>query len=152
MEISVLFDNKTEEKSFREKFFEDISKILFENVKVENDFLEISLLILDDEGIREINRLYRGIDNPTDVLSFPMNPEESIAEHMLGDVVISMDKIKKQAEEAGISFERELAYLYIHGILHLLGYDHELSESEETIMFDLQERILEQVIDAGICS
>ncbi|WP_273265015.1 rRNA maturation RNase YbeY [Flexistipes sinusarabici] len=152
MEISVLLDNKTDEDLFSGDFFEDISKILFDNVKAENDFIEISLLILDDAKIREINRLYRGIDKPTDVLSFPMNPEESAAKYMIGDVVISADKAKKQAEDADISFERELAYLYIHGLLHLLGYDHELSEAEEKIMFDLQENILTQVIEAGICS
>ncbi|TYB32607.1 MAG: rRNA maturation RNase YbeY [Flexistipes sinusarabici] len=152
MEISVLLDNKTDEDFFSGNFFEDISKILFDNVKAENDFLEISLLILDDAKIREINRLYRGIDKPTDVLSFPMNPEESVAKYMIGDVVISADKAKKQAKDAGISFERELAYLYIHGLLHLLGYDHEISEAEEKVMFDLQENILTQVIEAGICS
>jgi probable rRNA maturation factor len=145
-------DNKTEEDFFSENFFVDISRILFDNVKADNEFLEISLLILDDATIREINRLYRGIDKPTDVLSFPMDSERSAAKYMIGDVVISVDKVKKQAEDAGISFERELAYLYIHGLLHLLGYDHELSEAEEEAMFDLQEKILMQAIESGICS
>ena len=89
---------------------------------------EIELLLCDDAAIRELNREYRGIDRPTDVLSFPLT--EAIPGTPLGSIVISLDHVERKARELGHSEEDELALLFIHGLLHLLGYDHETDEGE----------------------
>lgn len=113
--------------------------------------VEVSLTIVDNQQIQEINREYRDIDRPTDVLSFPLyEPDEEfvLAEEeeylSLGDIVISMPQAQKQATEYGHSLEREVAFLAVHGFLHLLGYDHE-TEAQEKEMFAKQEQILEMV-------
>jgi len=108
---------------------------------------EIYVTATDNNGIRELNNTHRGIDAETDVLSFPLytrgelltecRPEKMI----LGDIFISVEKAESQAAEYGHARERELAFLTVHGALHLLGYDHELAE-DEAIMTDKQERIL----------
>lgn len=123
--------------------------------------VEVNVLLTDNEGIQEINREQRKIDRPTDVLSFPMiefqKPEEFqlVEEHpedyfnqdtgelLLGDIVISVDKVYEQAQEFGHSAERELAFLVAHSMLHLSGYDHE-EEAERLVMESKQEEILQQ--------
>lgn len=123
--------------------------------------VEVNVLLTDNEGIQEINREQRKIDRPTDVLSFPMiefsEPEEFqlVEEHpedyfnqdtgelLLGDIVISVDKVYEQAQEFGHSAERELAFLVAHSMLHLSGYDHE-EEAERLVMESKQEEILQQ--------
>lgn len=114
---------------------------------------EVSLSITDNEGIRVLNRENRNIDRPTDVLSFPMLAvedgvliieDEDIMDDMvfLGDIVISMEKAIEQASSYGHSLDRELGFLTVHSMLHLLGYDHEEGEREESEMFKKQEEIL----------
>ncbi|MBE7048928.1 MAG: rRNA maturation RNase YbeY [Ruminococcaceae bacterium] len=114
---------------------------------------EVSLSITDNEGIRNINREQRQIDKETDVLSFPMLTVEDgtlIVEDedinddcvFLGDIVISLPKAQSQANEFGHSLERELGFLTVHSMLHLLGYDHENSPDEELEMFQKQEAVL----------
>ncbi len=88
---------------------------------------EVELVLTDNEEIRLLNEQYRGIDKATDVLSFPL---EDVAHMPLGTVVISIDKVKEKAQELGHSEEAELALLFIHGMLHLLGYDHEVDDGE----------------------
>jgi len=109
---------------------------------------ELTVLITDDERLRELNRRYRGVDSPTDVLAFGGRAEGFVeapgAAIYLGDVVISYPHVLAQAEEQGHSPERELALLVIHGVLHLLGYDHTTPE-EEAIMWARQEAILREV-------
>ena len=114
---------------------------------------EISVTLTDNLGIHELNRDFRGIDRPTDVLSFPLfdgefptEIEEDGEKHKipLGDIVVSMEKALEQATEYGHSFERELAFLCVHSVLHLLGYDHERSEEEEKDMFRRQNEILDE--------
>lgn len=109
---------------------------------------ELSVTFTDNENIHVLNREYRGVDRPTDVLSFPMysfadgdvpEDEEIVS---LGDIVISVEKAREQAEEYGHSFRREIAFLAVHSVLHLLGYDHEISEEDEKEMFDLQDKIM----------
>lgn len=124
---------------------------------------EVNLLLTDDEAIHEMNREHRHIDRPTDVLSFPMieyeipgdlsGIEESAdafdpgtGELMLGDIVISKDRVIAQAEEYGHSVRREYAFLIAHSMLHLLGYDH-MDEDERKVMEDRQREIMEK---AGI--
>jgi len=93
---------------------------------------EVSIVFTDDEYIGELNRQYRGIDSPTDVLSFAQHEGEAMPdmeeEDLLGDVVVSLPAAVRQAEEYGHGLQRELVYLTVHGILHLLGYDHQDSE------------------------
>ncbi|MEH6941212.1 rRNA maturation RNase YbeY [Bacillus sp. JJ722] len=111
---------------------------------------EVSITFVDNEEIREINREFRGKDAPTDVISFAMEEmgEDEIAiiggdtTRVLGDLIISIDRAKEQAEEYGHSFERELGFLALHGFLHLLGYDH-IEKEDEIVMFSKQKEILE---------
>ena len=116
---------------------------------------EISILLVDNETIRELNRDYRDKDSATDVLSFPL--EENVegtgepeviggpAERMLGDIVISVERTVEQAAEYGHSIERELAFLAVHGLLHLLGHDHETNEADQKIMQAEENRILTEL-------
>lgn len=119
---------------------------------------EVSITIVDNNRIHEINREYRSIDRPTDVISFAIedNDEEDFEiffdeemkeeldlPRLLGDIFISIDKAEEQAEEFGHSFDREIGFLAVHGFLHLNGYDHQ-TEEEEKEMFTLQEEILEE--------
>ncbi len=105
-----------------------------------------NVIIIDNEQIHRINKEYRGIDRPTDVISFALEDDETFIKtdkRILGDIYISIDKARQQAEEYGHKLLRELCFLTIHGILHLLGYDHMTKEDEE-VMFGLQERILSE--------
>ncbi len=110
---------------------------------------ELSVTFVGLDEIHEMNREYRGVDRPTDVLSFPQfeDLEEEIpevGEICLGDVVICREKAEEQAEEFGHSFERELVYLFTHSVLHLLGYDH-MEEDEKKVMRQREEEIMEQI-------
>ena len=115
--------------------------------------IEVSVTFTDNEGIRELNRKFRNIDRPTDVLSFPLfdytgeSEEPPVDEFvgMLGDIVISLEQAKKQAEEFGHSFEREAAFLTVHAMRHLLGYDHEAGGDEEADMRRRQREILDRM-------
>ena len=112
---------------------------------------EVSVTFVDNERIRELNAEFRGIDRETDVLSFPIgddggfevNPDNDAI--ILGDIVVSLEKAKEQAEEYSHSFKRELAFLITHSLFHLLGYDHVDGGEEEKIMFAKQERVLERL-------
>ena len=109
--------------------------------------VEVSVVLADDEYIHHLNRQYRGKDCPTDVLSFALNEGEEPAfidgpeEVLLGDIIISIETAARQAEEYGHSLERELAYLTVHGVLHLLGYDH-IIEDDKKEMRKEEEHIL----------
>ena len=105
-----------------------------------------SVIFINDEEIHKINKEYRGIDRPTDVISFAFNDNGSLDGpiNMLGEIYVSIDRMKEQAVEYGHSEKRELSFLCIHGLLHLLGYDHTLGEKEEKEMFDLQREILNE--------
>jgi len=106
---------------------------------------EISVVLTDDDGIRELNRDFRGVDEASDVLAFGVEGEGFVlspeAYHYLGDVIISYPRAVVQAKEAGHSVEDELKLLVVHGVLHLLGYDHE-DEEGEALMWKKQEEIL----------
>ena len=126
------------------KELEDVKNVI--NIAIKNqklDNLEFNIIIVDNNYIHKLNRDYRNIDRPTDVITFALEDYEDIKlEHrMLGDIYISLDKARSQAEEYGHSFKREICFLAVHGFLHLLGYDHMTKEDEEE-MFSLQELIL----------
>lgn len=112
---------------------------------------EVSVTFTDNKGIHALNREYRNVDRPTDVLSFPLSDGEDYDTDgdavLLGDIVISLERAQTQAEEYGHSFEREVAFLTVHSMLHLLGYDHETSPEDERDMFARQDEIL---ISAGM--
>ena len=131
--------------------YEEIYSLLvdktFKHLKLKFDPI-ISVSLVDNEFIHQINRDYRGIDRPTDVISFAFLDNEdrnaiykSKEPVCLGDIYISVDKAKEQAEEYGHSLKRELSFLFVHGLLHLLGYDH-MIEEDEKVMFRLQDEIL----------
>lgn len=120
-----------------------------ELLNLDEDRCEISVSFVGLDEIHELNREYRAVDRPTDVLSFPQfeDLEEEIpevGEICLGDVVICRDKAEEQAKEFGHSFERELVYLFTHSILHLLGYDH-MEEDEKKLMRAREEEIMEKI-------
>ena len=110
---------------------------------------EVSVTFTDNEGIRALNSEYRGIDKETDVLSFPLTdfegseePPADEAAISLGDIVVSLEKARTQAEEFGHSFQREVAFLCVHSMLHLLGYDHVDSDEDDAEMRRRQSEIL----------
>jgi len=105
------------------------------------DDIELSILIVNNRSIRELNKKYRGMDKPTDVLAFPMGGHSKL----LGDIIISMEKTHAQAAERGHSPEQEFKILLTHGILHLLGYDHEISRSEAQRMKRKEKIILSKL-------
>jgi probable rRNA maturation factor len=131
---------------------EIVHKAILAALKTHNlENCEVSVLLTDDPRITELNLEYRGIDAPTDVLAFAMHESEDngmISHNMLGDVVISLETAERQAETAKHSLEEEVAFLTVHGVLHLLGYDHQ-TEKEATVMFEKQETILENLKVVG---
>ena len=145
MNIDFVFDNEVD--NFENNYEEDFTAIIEQALKtlhIEDD-VEVSCVLVDDERIHEINREYRHIDRSTDVISFAMEDNDQFyVEGMprtLGDIFISVDHAKKQAEEYGHSLRREMCFLFTHGILHLLGYDH-MTDEQEKEMFGLQDEIL----------
>lgn len=148
MNVTVDLNDETDMiNEHHEKLVNDlVNKTLeFEQVKGE---IEVSVTFVSEERIQALNAEYRGKDQPTDVISFALNDEvegELVilddVPNMLGDIIISVSHIKQQAEDYGHSFERELGFLTVHGMLHLLGYDH-MTDAEEKDMFSRQENIL----------
>ncbi len=120
--------------------------LALENFAADTD---VSISLVDNDEIRDLNRTYRGVDSPTDVLSFPMlEGEDNIKvldmPLMLGDIVISLERAREQCKDYGHSFEREAGYLTAHGMLHLMGYDHQ-TEEDKKIMRQKEECVLEKL-------
>lgn len=110
---------------------------------------EVSLTLVDNERIHALNRDYRGVDRPTDVLSFALQEETEdepdvyeFEDDMLGDIIISVERAREQAQEYGHSFEREVVYLAVHGTLHLLGFDHEDAQDKNEMRHKEEEVML----------
>ena len=136
------------------KYEETIKKVVekcYEEENLTKSKLIITITLTTPENIRKINKEYRNIDRATDVLSFPMFEKEELTkkiknqefmhEDVLGDIIISIEKVKDQAKEYGHSFERELSYMVVHGFYHLIGYDH-MTEEEKTEMRKKEDVIL----------
>lgn len=125
-----------------------IKKVALKTLQYENaNNAEASIIITDNQEIRKINKEYRNIDKETDVISFALEDDETfinIPVRILGDIYISIDKAKLQAEEYGHSLKRELAFLTVHGMLHLLGFDH-MNKEDEKVMFKKQDEILNEL-------
>ncbi|MEI7026698.1 rRNA maturation RNase YbeY [Paenibacillus sp. y28] len=164
MSLTMDWTNEQDEIELPEGIIEKLEQLLQIAGREEGvTFGDVAVTFTDNETIRQLNRDYRGIDKATDVLSFAMQEEtdeepeiyfdeadleEAEGEDLvdvepLGDIVISVARAKEQSEEYGHSLERELGFLFVHGFLHLLGYDHG-SEEEEKNMFARQEHILAQ--------
>jgi len=135
--------NETEEKIGELETVEKLIDFALENENLED--VEFNIIIVDNKKIREINKEYRKIDKETDVISFALEDymDITLPHRLLGDIYISIDKAKGQAIEYGHSLLRELGFLSIHGLLHLLGYDH-MNEEDEKVMFERQELILNE--------
>lgn len=153
MDLEIYDDTKNvpEEKI---KLIEDILNFAGSYLKLPEN-TEMSVTLMDNEHIHEINKKYRGVDKPTDVISFAIEEDDSDEVPIIlpedeefdipkniGDIMVSMDKVKEQAEYLGHSEDRELGFLVVHGFLHLNGYDH-MKEEDEKEMFGLQREILD---------
>lgn len=150
MELTEInFLDVDETKEYDEIVRQVINKC-FEEENLLNKKLYVNIVLTTSENIRNINKEHRGIDKETDVLSFPMfeaNEIENInsdTEDVLGDVVISLEQIKKQAKEYGHTLERELAYMLVHSFYHLMGYDH-MNEEDKKLMREKEEIVLEKL-------
>lgn len=155
----IIIENEQEKLEIDEEICTVIKRAALAALEYEGcDFdAEVSVTIVDNGAIREINREHRDIDRATDVLSFPMlyfDEDGNIIDSdydmdgesiLLGDIVISAERAAEQAAEYGHSFRREIAFLTVHSMLHLLGYDHVNSAEEEKIMFSKQEEILNKL-------
>lgn len=151
------FENWLESEINVESLEEFANKVANECVKsfeaIRDTGFDVSIYIVDDEQIQKINLEHRGMDKPTDVLSFPMNEmhngtssesldvDEETGNILLGDIIISLPTCNRQADEYGHSFEREFAFLLSHGMMHLLGFDH-MNDHDAEKMFGAQEKVL----------
>ena len=137
-----------EPKEEQEVFMNKIMAKCFEVEKLEDTKLYVSIILTTPQVIKEMNDQYRNINEETDVLSFPMFEKEEIhnitEQEALGDIVISVQRVIEQAQEYGHSFERELAYMLVHGFYHLMGEDH-MEEKEKIIMREKEEHVLSQL-------
>ena len=143
-----------EEKEEYQKTIQKVLEKCFEEEKIINSKLIITITLTNAENIRKINKQFRNIDKATDVLSFPMFEKDELEnkiknrlfehEDVLGDIIISIPKVEEQAKEYGHSFERELSYMVVHGFYHLMGYDH-IKEEDKIVMRPKEENILNQL-------
>lgn len=152
--MEVVFDNPYgKDFDWLEGRYTEIAKVAFSYLEIKENY-EVDVSLVDDETIHQVNRDYRNVDRVTDVISFAFNddkdPKDQInsldVQKMLGEILICLPQAKRQAAEIGNSLERELSFLFTHGLLHLLGYDH-MTPEDEAIMFPLQEKILGLVGD-----
>ena len=149
----IVYDGIDEKEEYK-NVIEKVLSQCFKEEKLENSKLCVTVTLTTPKTIQEINKQYRNIDRATDVLSFPMFEKDELDkkiqkndfenEDILGDIVVSVDKVKEQVIEYGHSFERELSYMIVHGFYHLMGYDH-IEEEDKKIMRKKEEYILEKL-------
>lgn len=152
MNIEMTFFNGLDSQyNAYEDYYYHLAEVIFNHLDLHNNFIfEVDLV--DQETIHNINRQYRNIDRVTDVISFAFEDDGEFINinhdnnfpRDLGEIFICVDKAKMQSEEYHHSFEREMAFLFTHGLLHLLGYDH-MKKEDEIIMFKLQDEIMEKM-------
>ena len=136
--MELLVDNRQHKYSIKKRLIQLLEKAALVSLSYEGWDLdyEISLSLVDDDEIKELNKTYRGMDCPTDVLSFSLvegNQIIDIEEKLLGDIVISVERAALQADEYNHSFEREMIFLLVHSMFHLMGYDHDTEESAKNM-------------------
>ena len=130
--------------------YEDIRSDVYENIAEETlkyahyplEAAEITLVLCGNNFISDLNYKHRGLNEPTDVLSFHMNENNAIIDPLLGDIVISVDMAKENCLSSGLMLNEEIIYLFTHGLLHLIGYDHESSMACEEEMYNIQDKII----------
>lgn len=153
MKIEIFLSNEQEKlapPADIEQLIEQCTRAALEEEEISED-AQVSVTLVDNEAIREINREHRDIDRATDVLSFPLCDEDSFDTDpetgaiLLGDIVISLERAQEQADEYGHSYRREVAFLITHSLFHLLGYDHVNGEDEEKLMFAKQDKVLDKL-------
>lgn len=139
--IGVFNETKEDMKSFQ-KEIPKLFRLVFQKENIKN--AECNVIFVDSKMIHDLNRTYRGVDRVTDVISFALEDEASrdIEVRLLGDIYICYEKAVEQAQEYGYSLRREILFLAVHGLYHLLGYDH-MNQEEERVMFQKQEEVLE---------
>ena len=147
----ILYKDVKQEPKY-EHIMKNVFDKCFEEENIQDSKLYITVTFTNPENIQKINKKYRNIDRATDVLSFPMFEKEDLEEKIeakdflyediLGDIIISLEKVEEQAKEYGHSFERELSYMLVHGFYHLMGYDH-IEEEDKKQMRKKEEKILE---------
>ena len=150
--MKLIINNETNEDINIKNDLEKVIKEVLDVEKIDQEKCEVSLSFVDEEKIRQLNRDFRLIDRATDVLSFPIedffnDDRENILEKpylMLGDVVICLDVARKQADDLGHSFEREIMYLTCHSIFHLLGYDH-IEDDDKKIMRKREKEVMKNL-------
>jgi len=146
--MEIIIDGVSLPGTLKIEQFEQAAAYCLEEEGISPENIEVSLTFVDPEEIKELNASYRGMENITDVLSFPQFdtkndiPKEGIV--LLGDVVICLDRALEQADTYGHSPEREILYLFVHSMFHLLGYDHQCDE-EQAEMRNLEEKILARI-------
>lgn len=145
LKLDILIDNRQDRVELDEDIIPLIEEAIEAVLRLEGKSLdyEISISFVNNEEIRELNRLYRNVDRETDVLSFPME-EGLVQTNMLGDIVISLEKALEQSVEYGHSLKREVIYLIVHSMLHLLGYDH-MTEEEKRAMREREKEIMKRL-------
>ncbi|HPL63395.1 MAG: rRNA maturation RNase YbeY [Syntrophales bacterium] len=139
-----IIDRQKKAKVDKRRFRGALQKIM---KRLDPSGREITVILLDDAGIRELNARHLDRDRPTNVISFPMQEGEhsDINPHILGDIAISVETAERDASKGGLTLEQELDFLAIHGILHLLGYDHEKSKKEAKEMKEMERELFEAV-------
>ncbi len=147
--MELLIDNRQDKHEIKDQLTGLLEEIALACLKYEDWDLdyEVSLSLVDDDEIRDLNEMYRGKDQPTDVLSFPLIDEDSvinIEEKLLGDIVISVERAVVQAKDYGHTFEREMGFLMAHSMFHLMGYDHDTEEARQNM------RVKEEAVLTGL--
>lgn len=147
--MSIIVNNEQQQISFQTEWEELITKVVDKVLEMHQQReSEVSVTFVDDQYIHQLNLDYRGVDRPTDVLSFALDEGEEMpqvaTEHILGDIIISLETAKRQAEEYNHTLGREIAFLTVHGALHLLGYDHQTAEDTK-LMREKEELVLTQL-------
>lgn len=151
--VEIIYQD-VEENQNHEKVIKEVLDKCFCEEHLENSKLWVTITLTNPENIRRLNQTYRNIDRATDVLSFPMfekdelekkiKKQEFMHDDVLGDIVISVEKVEEQAKEYGHSFERELSYMVVHGFYHLMGYDH-IQEEDKKKMRPKEEKVLKEL-------
>lgn len=146
--MNIFYDSDFELEAALLQKMEEGAVICVNQEDIDAERVEISLTLVDAEEIQQLNRDYRNVDKVTDVLSFPqyddLNELPEDGEIMLGDVIICRQRAEEQAEEFGHSVEREMVYLFVHSVCHLLGYDH-MEDDEKAEMRAKEESVMEQI-------
>ena len=153
LQVKIWYTNRQKTVKVTPELKKLIKSSILETLRMEDrkGRYEVGVTFTDNEGIRELNRTYRNLDRPTDVLSFPLLNEEELNGTedrpvlALGDIVLSMEKALEQAELYGHGTDREVAFLTAHSMLHLLGYDHELSDEDDRLMRSKQDEVMKRM-------